>query len=509
MRKSIALLILFFCFAVPLHAQRHSEASAPPPVVAQSLVVRAGDTVIILLGIHGVRGEQLEFVIRSQPKSGKLSDVRAVGVNMAQVSYTAPMNGAEEDRFTYAVRCRDGVSAPGIVSISIPMIPAQPAKLSAPETIDLPKVFPGQRATADLELRNTGGTALEGNASVPAPWSIEGQKRYNIGPGERATLKVSFVAEKPGTFTADVALGPEPRSNVSLKCEVEEALVVSPTSLSLPSVPGDTARKAALQISNRSEEEIAVTVTAGARLIVGKKFTVSARGKVDVAIAADAAVLSAFDDPLIFQSKGWRAEIPIHVEALKILAEALPLPPAPLVETHPPPAAPVASVREESAPDACESPVEEAPAAAPVRMQNNAADFPRLVRNFTRVTSPTSAVIEWPVEFAPAAGLRFQERVLSLDDADALKVIWSDLPKLDIKESGERLSVEFHDLAPSQPYTLRAVRGAETIFSVQFSTPPKKPFINIELGTVCVILLIPILGWIAWRKWKTRTRSAW
>ena len=220
MNKSVALLILIFCFAASLHAQRSSGGAAPPPVVAQSVTVRPGETVVVPLGIHGVRGERLEFIIRSQPKSGRLSEVRAVGVNSAQVSYTAPLKGAEEDRFTYAVRNRDGVSAPGIVSITIPVIPAQPAKLSAPETIGLPKVFPGQRATADLEIRNTGGTHIEGVASVPAPWSIEGEKHYRIGPGERVTMKVAFAGEKAGTFKADLALGPEQRRNVALKCDL-------------------------------------------------------------------------------------------------------------------------------------------------------------------------------------------------------------------------------------------------------------------------------------------------
>ena len=511
MNKSIALLILIFCFAASLHAQRSSGGTAPPPVVAQSVTVRAGETVVVQLGIHGVRGERLEFSIRSQPKSGRLSEVRAVGVNAAQVSYTAPLKGSEEDRFTYAVRNRDGVSAPGIVSITIPVIPAQPAKLSAPETIDLPKVFPGQRATADLEIRNTGGTHIKGDASVPAPWSIEGEKHYRIGPGERVTMKVAFAGEKTGTFKADLALGPEQRRNVALKCEVEEALVVSQTGLSLASAPGEKARRSVLQVNNRSEEEVAVNVMAGERLIVGKSFSVPARGMVDVPIAANAAVPSAFDEQVIFQSKGWRAEIPVHVEALKIVAEASPppAPPAPIAEKLPPPVAPVANVPLAQEPEVIEPSEKEVPPAAPARIQKMAVDFPKLSKSFARVTSPTSAVIEWPSEFAPAKGLRFQERVLSLDDADALKVTWNNLSSVDIRESAGLLRVEFYDLAPEQPYTLRAVRGEETVFTVQFSTPRKKPFINIEARTACLILLFPFLGWLAWRKWKTRAQSGW
>jgi hypothetical protein len=350
---------------------------------------------------------------------------------------------------------------------------------------------------------------LEGDASVPAPWSIEGAKHYNIGPGERVTLKVAFVAEKAGNFTTDVALGPEPRRNVALKCEVEDALEVSPRGLSLRGVPDEKSSKAVLQVSNRSEEELVMSVDAGTHLIVCKSFAVPARGKVDIAIGADAAVSAAFDERVILKAKGWRAEIPVHVEALKIIAEPQPLPTARIVEKLPPPIASAANVPDAPAPEVSETSVKEVPSVAPSRIQKMAADFPSLVKKFARATSPTSAVVEWPAQFAQAKGLHFEERILSLDSADALKVTWKKLPLVEIKESGGRLQIEFHELAPEQPYALRAVRGDETVFTVQFTTPPKKPFINIGIRTICVALLFVFLGWLAWWRWKTRARSAW
>ncbi len=506
-RKSIALL-LFIYSAASLYAQRLSEGAAPPPVVAQSVVVRPGETVVVPLGIHGVRGEQLEFLIRSLPRFGKLSAVRATGVNSAQVSYTAPLGGAEEDRFTYAVRGREGMSAPGMVSISIPVVPAQPARLVAPEEVDLPKVFPGQRATADVELRNTGGTALEGAASVPAPWSIEGEKRYRIGPGERMVLKIAFVAEKAGTFKTDIALGPDQRRDVAVKCEVEDALLVSQTSLLLRSVPDDRSRKAVLQISNRSEEEIAVVATTDARLSADKIFPVPARGKVDVPVAADEAVEVAFDGRMILQTKAWRVEIPVHVEARKPVAEPLPQP-ASVVEKRPPPIAHETSAPGDITHEDPALPLGDAPAPARPPSQYKAADMPNMLGRFARATSPTSAKIEWPVKLAPAAGLRFQMRELSLDNADQLQVTWRDLPLAGIKESVGNVRAEITNIEPAQLHTLRAVRGTETVFTVQFFTPPKKPFVVIEWKSVCVALLILILGWIGWRKWKARARSGW
>ena len=497
--------------ATSLSAQRRSDVIAPPPVIAQSISVRPGDTVVVPLGIHGTRGEQLEFVIRSQPRFGKLSEVRAIGVNSAQVSYTAPLKGAEEDRFTYAVRNRDGVSAPGFVNINIAAPAALPAKLAAPEKIDLPKVFPGQRAVAEVELRNTGGTALEGVASVPEPWRIEGDGKYQINPGTNIVLKVVFVAEKPGTFTSDIALGPQPRRNVTVKCEVEEPFVVSPASLWLSGATGDKARKGMLQLTNRLEEDLVVNIVAGARLNVSKVITIGASAKLNLYIAADDTAPEEFDEPLILQAKGWRVEIPVHVDAMKAEKEAMPpltQNPAPVLEKRPLPVSPVAPIAETTAPKAAEPSLAE-PVVAPARMLGKITEFPNMLGKFARATSPTSVLIEWPVKIAPATGLRFQIREMFLGDSGELKVDWKELPPVDIKTSAGKLSAEIQGLSMAQVHTIRAVNVKETAFTVEVATPPKPPFINIQWRTLFILLMFLTLALFAWRKWKTRVRGAW
>src|SRR5688572_12686182 len=90
---------------------------APPPVVSREVTVLEGDPVTIPLGIHGRRSEQLQFLVRTRPKSGKLSVITATGVNSAAIVYTPSADSSEiEDRFTYAVRSKEGVSAPGVVT---------------------------------------------------------------------------------------------------------------------------------------------------------------------------------------------------------------------------------------------------------------------------------------------------------------------------------------------------------------------------------------------------------
>lgn len=512
MRNSFfILLLLSFCMAASLSAQRRSDAIAPPPVVALSLTVKQGETLIVPLGIHGARGERLEFVIRSQPRFGKISEVRATGINTAQVSYTAPQKGEGEDRFTYAVRNSDGVSAPGIVSINIVAPVALPAKLVASEKIDFPKVFPGQRAVAEVELRNTGGTALEGEARVAEPWSIEGEKSYQISPGGSFVLKVVFVAEKPGTFTSDIALGPQPLRNVTVKCEVEEPLVVSPASLWLSGATGEKAREGILQLTNRLDEDLVVNIVAGARLNVSKVITIRAGAKLNLSIAVDDTAPEEFDESLILQAKGWRVEIPVRADAMKVAKEAMPQltqNPAPVLEKRPLPVAPIAPIAETTTPKAPEISLAE-PVVAPTRMLGKVSEFPNLLGKFARATSPTSVLIEWPVKIAPATGLRFQIRQMSLGDAGELKVDWKELPPVDIKTSAGKLSAEIQGLTMAQVHTIRAFNGKETAFTVEVATPPKPPFINIQWRTLFILLMFLTLALFAWRKWKTRVRGAW
>src|SRR5207247_763058 len=107
-----------------------------------------GEKATVPLGIHGTRGEILEFFIRTPPSHGKLSPVKNMGMNSAVVIYTpSGRTTAGEDRFAYAVRGSEGVSAPGLITIRFvePVVAA--AKLKAPGELEFPPVFPGQRST--------------------------------------------------------------------------------------------------------------------------------------------------------------------------------------------------------------------------------------------------------------------------------------------------------------------------------------------------------------------------
>ncbi len=316
------LLVLWLCSPMPARAQRRRDlpglAAAPPPVVPQSITVAPGQSVQIPLTIIGGRGEQLEFLIRVPPRAGKLSAVRLVGANVAAVTYRAPVRGGE-DRFSYAVRSSEGVSAAALVSITItdaPALPMAAAKLLVPESVEFPAVFPGELATAELEVQNIGTSIAEGSLTLPPQWSSETNPRYRIGVGGRMVFKLTFTQTKVGVFQDDAVFGPSPKRIVPLHATVEAPLLVKPAALKLAAAPGQAARTAMFLLENRTEEQQTVTLRAGPHLIVSAEIKVEAKETTQVAVTASAGQPAEFADKLKLQCGTWNAELPVRVVAL-------------------------------------------------------------------------------------------------------------------------------------------------------------------------------------------------
>lgn len=270
---------------------------------------------MIPLGIHGSRGGQLEFLIRSSPKLGGLSEVAVTGINSASVSYTAG-NQPGVDRFTYAVRSAEGVSAPGIVTVTISEPVVLPAQLTLPERLEFPTVVAGQRSSAVLEIKNTGGTTAEGDITVPPPWVIEEGGRYRVVAGGTFRATIAFTPEKTGPASADAVVSGTPARMVTLSGEAVEPLAFSPATLELQASPGNQTRKAVLKIANRTDEERVVSLGPDKRLITGQTVTIRAKGSAEIPVFADANETGAFDAKLQLASDKWSAAVPVHAAAM-------------------------------------------------------------------------------------------------------------------------------------------------------------------------------------------------
>lgn len=318
LKSAIArLLVAALTLAAYATSGRDAFGAAPPPVVSRNVSVNRGESVNIPLEIHGDRGESLEFVIRTRPRYGRLSAIAPRGLSGASVKYTAPSKaGIMEERFTFAVRSSVGVSAAGLVTITIVDPPDLPPKFVFPAELEFPSIFMGQRSAVDLELVNEGGGFVEGQVTVKPPWSVEGPKEYRIAGRQRIAIKLVFTPETAGPQTGEAIVGGVPRRAVALRGAAMERLEVTPGRLALAAAIGSQTRTAALHLVNRSEEDARVAVTFGERILAVATLTVPARGKADLPVFADAADVSAFDEELKLTCDRWTATIPIRAPAL-------------------------------------------------------------------------------------------------------------------------------------------------------------------------------------------------
>jgi len=302
----------------PVRAERKRNepelAPAPPPVVARSVTLQPGESVQVPLAIHGVRGEQLDFLIRSQPKRGKLSKIQSTGVNTATIQYTA---GAEagEDRFLYAVRTNDGVSAPGQVSITIAIAPVLPPRLITEEQLTFSEVIAGQKSSSTITLTNRGGGTAEGDLAVTDPWRIDGGTHYALGAGRSADFRIVFAPEKAGDFQGTATFGPTPRRTVALQGVAKSTLELTPATVEMSAPTGNSTRSGKFRVENRTGQPKVVKVTASARLLVDASITVGPSEAREIPIFASADNPTAINEKLRLESDTWSAEVPVHGDA--------------------------------------------------------------------------------------------------------------------------------------------------------------------------------------------------
>ena len=580
-------------------------------MVPQKITALPGEPVTIPLGIHGFRGHQLEFLIRSRPQRGKLGPVVSTGANSATVTYTAGANAAEggEDRFTFAVKSNEGVSAPGLVTVTIGNRPVLPQRIVVPPHLDFPTVLLGQRSTTELEISNRGGGMIEGMVTVQEPWSIRGSAEYRLGPGSTTTLTLVFQPTKAGNITGQAVLGPDPRQVVGLSGTGETPLMVMPERLLLQPKPGSQTRMATLTIENRAEDPVEVIMESGERLMIDKTAQVPGKAKVQVPVFAEAAHPARFDEKLRLRVGDWRVEVPVEAEPLppmlKLVAGGTPTTSAmagqpvelrAVVEHHGGVAAqvhvgvsPPFEVSERSfelatggkkgvrisapslsagphtavltatalginqrlelavdvaeakpAPTASVAPEARKPVrattaeTATVPALGNAAantefgdardlqsstvnwanqvgrqEFPNGMGNFVRDLTPQSAALEWPAELGSTMNLSLEERHYTLGAGGQLAVNWIPLPGITFKTGKNPVRAEMPRLEADRVYIVRVRSGADTLFTSQFKTPVKPPFIAIGWQAMTISALLIALVAVGWIRWKRRSRTNW
>ena len=308
----LLMLGLPWALATELQAQ---DRSAPPPVVERKVSVERGKQVVIPLGIHGGRGEQLEFLIRAKPAKGRLSKVKRTGLTTAAILYTAPLDeSVSSEFFTYAVSGRYGVSAPGMVQIEIIAPPVVPWQLSVDGgMMDFGSVLLGESGSRILEVRNSGGEVAEGSVIVPEPWRVEGSADFKINGGESVSFTIRFQPTKADTFRGVIGFSSDSKLEVPLVAEASAPFIVSPDLLELIAPKGKQTREGNLQVVNRTGKTLTLKVGAGPNLLTNESLTVKPRATAALAVFADPSKGGQMDEEITIASATWKTSVKVRI----------------------------------------------------------------------------------------------------------------------------------------------------------------------------------------------------
>lgn len=499
-----------------------------------------------------------------------------------------------EEKFLYAVRSNDGVSAPGLVTISIVGKPALPARLDAPDRLDFPATVVGEEVGATIELRNPGSVLVTGEITVSAPWTFEGEAAYRIEPKGKAVFRLLFRSDKPGRFTGDAVLGPDPKKTIALSAEAKAVIVAKPERLRIPGGDRGQTRMTTLELENQSDQPQTVTIAADAKLMTEKSVLLPPKGKAQVPVFAEPGDGTGFQETLHLAMGEWKLDVPVEAEPLRPHLKWTPIPaqqlkgaggqnvavsawleneggrpvsvslsvnapfeiasaketlgagekkevkltaPALAAGTHEieltaatdsaierlkavfvmeavpstPSTKPVVSVPSPANVGEPAEPVVAAEREYPARSLENTnpawAQIPNAKGRFDRDVGVDRATLVFPAKIGPVADLHVEERVLSIGADKKLAVNWAAIPSPKIDVTVDPRHIDLTHLEPQRVYVVRVRSGAQTLFTSQFATLPKKPFINwryVSLGA-----MLAVVGYLGWRRWKARQASGW
>ena len=279
--------------------------------------LQRGQQVVIPLAVYGPGAEEMEYLIRSAPKAGKLSRVQITSASTATVTYFAPENPTVlEDRFTYAVRTPDGVSAPVPVVITFLEPEGLPPRLVVPGALEVEPIRPGERTSATIQIKNAGGGFAAGEVTAPAPWKLTGSPIFRLDAGDKTEFVITFTSTTLGPHSADITYGPGYKVATTLTTTVLAPVTIAPALLELKAKPGVATRTGQVQISNLSPDPVIIAIKHGGKLLTETSVTVPGKRTHALAVFAEPGEVGPIEERLAFTAGQWSSDIPVVSSAL-------------------------------------------------------------------------------------------------------------------------------------------------------------------------------------------------
>lgn len=216
-RRRIIAVCLMSLWAYDVSSAKELEQIATPPPLAKTGMATAylHQPREVVLQVGGRIIEPMTFLIRKEPRHGKLGELKRTGRNTATVTYYPDASaGPVDDVFTFAAKSSDSpVSAPATVWVRVV---EEPPVLEHPAKLDFGTVYLGDSSERELVLRNSGGGRPSGRLEVNPPWTVRGNPKFVVPSGAETTFLLVFSPTDERSFSDRLRLGPEQGDSVEL-----------------------------------------------------------------------------------------------------------------------------------------------------------------------------------------------------------------------------------------------------------------------------------------------------
>ncbi len=317
---------LFFALDPTVQAAKDKEElpTPPPMAMAHNEATYRGRSVEINLRAIGRAPGQLRFLIRKQPRYGKLGEITIVDRKNAVVTYTHDeRNGAGTDTFTFAVQAQDSpVSAAGVISIAVS---EEPAAFSVVHALDFGQVTLGETREDEIVLRNSGGNVVSGKIIAPAPWKVLGSDTYQLGRHQEQKARILFAPSEDEAYVEKLLFSHDARTSVTLTGKGFAPLAFEPgKEIELIAEKGTSLRKHEVLIRNLTDRPRIVEIETPPNIVELKDFAIPPQGEMNLLLSSKPDFIEAIDGMLMVSSEGFRKEIPLRAYALAPALQAEP-----------------------------------------------------------------------------------------------------------------------------------------------------------------------------------------
>lgn len=301
---------------------RRAEVAGPSTTVpkprAGVVEVARGGTVRIPLGIYGLSSEQVTYVIRQGPTLGTLGEIEEADRSTGVVTYQQNgVLGPTDDHFTFAARNSAGVSAPAEIEIRIR---DRPSLLIVPMRVIFDPTPVGSAVARSIGLENRGGGLLRGVVSIKPPWRIEGDPRYELGPGESGVISVVFEPTATGEQRSYLRFSSDPTRQTELRGRGLPPFAVEPEEVALdPSTRGGE-----ITFRNHTAEPLALASPGDPRLLFDGTILLEPGGTATLPVTVAENAPEAFKTDLVFEGASHRETISVAAPAAPGALQAQP-----------------------------------------------------------------------------------------------------------------------------------------------------------------------------------------